>query len=397
MAALRNQQAPGNPDLTTGVTPPPGIHPVVTMPEDIEAALAALVEATRENCGAPFTDEAVALLARLKEEDKARFMLLRQELKQANNGVLLGELGKDIRKAGRKGKFNPGNAGFTAPVLSHLPPEVSAVVAGFSGCLVSYDENDRESLVPQSIAALRIGAALKGLYAYDEEGVCWRFFDGSSWQECSPVSFDRAVTALLLAGAGELGFSHAYETGVVQLIMKSGGNLLPEAIPGRIPFRNGLLDLSTRALVPATPENAATWHLPYQHRAGAKCPNFLAWLRQAVDGDEATVQLLRGWINALLVGRADLQYFLHLLGAAGTGKSTFGRLVFALIGKDNRTTTTLRELETNRFETAGLFGKRLVAVEDADKYGGAVNTLKAMTGRDPLRLDSPLKKSPDKA
>lgn len=385
--ALQNQQAFNSQGFTTGGGQPPGTHPVVALPEDIEAALVALVEATREDCGAPFTNEAVTLLAQLKEQDKARFMLLRQELKQANNGVLLGELGKDIRKANRKGVPKQANTGFTQPTLGHLPPEVAAAVAGFSGCLVAYDENDKESLVPQSVAALRIGAALKGLYAYDEEGVCWRFFDGSCWQECSPVSFDRAVTALLLSGAGELGFSHAYETGVVQLIMKSGGNLLPQVEPGRIPFQNGLLDLSTRTLTPATPESSDTWNLPYQYRAGVRCPNFLAWLRQAVDGDEATVQLLRGWINALLVGRSDLQYFLHLLGAAGTGKSTFGRLVFALIGKDNRTTTTLRELETNRFETAGLFGKRLVAVEDADKYGGAVNTLKAMTGRDPLRLE----------
>ncbi|MGI6638395.1 MAG: phage/plasmid primase, P4 family [Desulfobulbus sp.] len=385
--ALQNQQATSNPDLTTGVNQPSGTHPVGTPPEDIEAALADLVEATREDCGAPFMNDAVSLLAQLKKEDKARFMLLRQELKRANNGVLLGELGKDIRKASRRDKPRAGNTGFTQPALGHLPPEVRAIVAGFSGCLVAYDENDKASLVPQSIAATRIGAALKGLYSYDEEGVCWRFFDGSSWQECSPVSFDRAVTALLLAGAGELGFPHTYEVGVGHLIMKSGGNLLPEALLGRIPFQNGLLDLSTRELAPATPESADTWHLPYQYQTGTGCPNFLAWLQQAVDGDEATVQLLRGWINALLVGRADLQYFLHLLGAAGTGKSTFGRLVFALIGKDNRTTTTLRELETNRFETAGLFGKRLVAVEDADKYGGAVNTLKAMTGRDPLRLE----------
>ncbi len=44
-------------------------------------------------------------------------------------------------------------------------------------------------------------------------------------------------------------------------------------------------------------------------------------------------------------------------------------------------TTKLKELESNRFETAGIYGRRLVAIEEADKYGGAaVSVLKAMTG-----------------
>lgn len=46
----------------------------------------------------------------------------------------------------------------------------------------------------------------------------------------------------------------------------------------------------------------------------------------------------------------------------------------------------MKQLEQNRFETAGIHGKRLVCIE-ADKYGGSVSVLKAMTGQDPLRLE----------
>ncbi len=63
------------------------------------------------------------------------------------------------------------------------------------------------------------------------------------------------------------------------------------------------------------------------------------------------------------------------------------RLAFVLVGKDNAITTKLKELESNRFETAGIYGRRLVAIEEADKYGGAVSVLKAMTGQDSLRLE----------
>jgi putative DNA primase/helicase len=92
---------------------------------------------------------------------------------------------------------------------------------------------------------------------------------------------------------------------------------------------------------------------------------------------------IRQRLNAL----PDLQVSLHLIGPAGTGKSTLGWLAFVLVGKDNAITTKLKELESNRFETAGIYGRRLVAIEEADKYGGAVSVLKAMTGQDPLRLE----------
>ena len=73
----------------------------------------------------------------------------------------------------------------------------------------------------------------------------------------------------------------------------------------------------------------------------ALCPNFLKWSEVSVEGDSETIQLLRAWINAVLVGRPELQRFLHLIGPAGTGKSTFLRLIFQLVGKENFTTTSL--------------------------------------------------------
>ena len=96
---------------------------------------------------------------------------------------------------------------------------------------------------------------------------------------------------------------------------------------------------------------------------------------------------MRAWLAALLTGRADLQRFLHLQGAPRTGKGVFIRLANALVGEHNAQITDLRSLEQNRFETAALYGKRLVAITDSSKYGGSVDVLKAITGQDPLRLE----------
>ena len=60
------------------------------------------------------------------------------------------------------------------------------------------------------------------------------------------------------------------------------------------------------------------------------------------------------------------------------------RLATALVGRHNAVSTTLKEMENNRFETARYYGARLVQITDSDKYGGSLDTLKALTGQDPV-------------
>ncbi len=87
-----------------------------------------------------------------------------------------------------------------------------------------------------------------------------------------------------------------------------------------------------------------------------------------------------------LVG-GEVQKFLELIGAGGTGKSTLIRLLVAFIGEKNHASTDLKNLETNRFEAAALYGKKLALISDSSRYGGEVSVLKALTGGDPVRLE----------
>jgi putative DNA primase/helicase len=59
----------------------------------------------------------------------------------------------------------------------------------------------------------------------------------------------------------------------------------------------------------------------------------------------------------------------------------------ALVGCDNVFVTELKYLETNRFETAHIAGKRLVLITDSERYGGPVSVLKALTGQDAIRWE----------
>ena len=353
--------------------------------------LAGLVERLKDDCGAVHDPEVVAALARLKRQNKAEFMRTRAALKDANQTIIIGELDKDInahlRQTRRERPSSP--AGHTTPSIagSTLPATIQDAVGRFRGELIRENDRGDEDLCPQSEAATLLADQLRGHYAYQVASASWFRFDGSHWQEIKQLEVDEAITALTYAGAAHLGFSNTYQNGVGALLLKSGNLALGPRPGGLIPFTNGLLDMKTKTLVPTTPENAQTWCLPFDYIPGAQCPVFLGWLRNAVDGDEGTVRLLRAFFNALLTGRPDLQRFIHFTGPASTGKSTVGRLAGAIMGPDNCTTTSLKQLETNRFETANIFGKRLVTLVEADKYGGSVNVLKAMTGQDPLRLE----------
>ena len=138
---------------------------------------------------------------------------------------------------------------------------------------------------------LIFAATLAGIFAFSQEGLRWYKFE-LYWQICPATEFDPAVTAILYAGTLELGFSNSYHSGVVSLLQKSGKNLLPEPQQGMIPFQNGLLDLASRELVAASPDNASTWILPFDYDRDAQCLNFLAWLNVTVEGDEDTISLL---------------------------------------------------------------------------------------------------------
>jgi putative DNA primase/helicase len=257
----------------------------------------------------------------------------------------------------------------------------------FQEVLIAENSSGKPVRVQEGRAAELIAESLQGQFAFSDSGLCWHFFDGSRWRKCGAIEFDRALTARLRAGCGKHSFSSNYMSGIKKILPTFDLNLLPEPLPGSIPFKNGLLLHKTHEMLPVTPENAHTWVLPYDYTAEAVCPKFLEWLETALDGDDDSVRLIQAWFNALLTGRPDLQIFLHLQGPAGTGKSTLGRLAAVLVGENNTFSTKLKELENNRFETAGIYGKRLVVVAEADRYSGEVNTLKAVTGQDYLRLE----------
>jgi putative DNA primase/helicase len=150
-------------------------------------------------------------------------------------------------------------------------------------------------------------------------------------------------------------------------------------------FKNGVLDIETRQLLPFNKELYLTQQMPYDYNASATCSEIIEWLRHTQHDSWERTQVLRAWLRAVLLGCYEIQRFVEIVGPGKSGKSTYANLAVALVGKQNTYSTDFENLEKNRFEAVGYMGKKLLLFQDADRWGGSVSKLKAITGSDWIR------------
>lgn len=153
-----------------------------------------------------------------------------------------------------------------------------------------------------------------------------------------------------------------------------------------IPFRNGVLNAQSGDFSSHAPGYRFTWALPREHNSLATDWGAIEdWMDEATGGSAKIKNILLCWLNACLKGRSDLQRFLHLTGAGGTGKGTFIRLAISLVGGKNNHASSLSDWCGNRFEPVNAYKKRLLTFADEDKYTGGLGNFKKVTGGDAIR------------
>jgi hypothetical protein len=251
----------------------------------------------------------------------------------------------------------------------------------------------------ESHLAAHLAAQYQDVLAYDGATQCWLAYGAQTlgiWSPLDTTAPDDSALARIQRDLELLrheGFSWNFCRGVERLLRLKLLTRFPPCPPTCLPVLNGLLDLTTLRVEPYTPAHHLTWCVPFPWDATATCPQTLTWLKDATQGDTGMIAVLRAYLKAILLGRTDLQRFVELIGPGGSGKGTYVRLATALVGVRNTYATELKRLESSRFETANLRGKRLICITDAERFAGEVNVLKALTGDDVLPFEEKFKQA----
>ncbi|MBD1895544.1 DUF3854 domain-containing protein [Coleofasciculus sp. FACHB-129] len=262
-------------------------------------------------------------------------------------------------------------------------------------------DNQRQrtgKIPPADMVAHEIAQEYREQLAFNDEIGYWMRYeaDHPGMWSIETNEYMESIVAKILDSKGIRGYgAYSYVTNVVKslrvlLIKRKWVEPSPKQL---LPFRNGVLEISTCKLLPHSPGYHFTWQLPRDHDPnGTNWSRIEAFLDHLSNGNTAIKETLLCFCNAVLKGRKDLHKFLHLIGLGGTGKGTFGRLLTDLIGSDNIYSTTLEDWCGNRFEAANAYKKRLVVFWDEDKQTGKLGKFLSLTGDDWIRAEEKGKK-----
>ncbi len=154
---------------------------------------------------------------------------------------------------------------------------------------------------------------------------------------------------------------------------------------------NGLLDISSRRLLPHNPSYFNQAAVPFDYDANAPEPErWLVFLHQLWGDDEESIAALQEWFGYVISGRTDMHKIHLLTGPTRSGKGTIARILTALIGEENVAGPTLSSL-TEHFGLQVLVGKSLAVISDA-RLGGrghnvVVERLLSISGEDVIYVD----------
>ena len=174
--------------------------------------------------------------------------------------------------------------------------------------------------------------------------------------------------------------------GIYKLLYYGDGSHLgvPEFDTHLVVLKNGTYDLNKQIFREWSPNDFVKSKVDYIYDPHATCPNILHFLKFFCSNHEDRLHFLRCWLWALQRSYTEAQIFLYIMGPGGTGKSVFANLTTAFIGKESAITTSLKVLNSDRFEITNLVGKKLISIVDSTFYKGDVSVLKMLTGGDSL-------------
>lgn len=153
-----------------------------------------------------------------------------------------------------------------------------------------------------------------------------------------------------------------------------------------LPVANGVLNIETLELRPATREDGFTFRLPIRWNPEATCPAIAAFMAEVLKED--ALYLAGEVLGMCILPTGRFRRAVMLLGGGGNGKSVFLQVVESLLGSNNVANIPLHTLAENRFAVAGLFGKLANISADLDARPlDRSDVFKTLTGNDPVSAE----------
>jgi len=170
------------------------------------------------------------------------------------------------------------------------------------------------------------------------------------------------------------------------------GEELPEASPWLIPFQNGVYDLKLRSFRDLKKEDYFTWKLHWGHNPDARAETLEALIDSFLPEPNSLYELM-----AYCLWRGyPYQKIFFLFGRGSNGKTLFASILESLLGLENVSHVSLKELQTSRFVGSQLY-RKLANICGELEYEELKNTrlLKQLCGEDTIEADrkflSPIK------
>lgn len=213
-----------------------------------------------------------------------------------------------------------------------------------------------------------------------EDGVFWVYEEGV-WRPG-----DRDVQGRIVRALGEQYRPH-HAVAIRDVLKVVLDEQWVHPVPSLINFSDGLL----RWNAPDEPhhfehhpESGSTVQLPVKWRWDAECPEFDAFLEQAVpEDDRARVWEVLGY---MMMSGNPLQRMVLLTGGGGNGKGVLLAVIQALLGHRNVANVPLGDFADDTYASADVFGKLANICGDLDTgFIEKTGKIKQMAGEDHLR------------
>ncbi|MEG4577871.1 DUF3854 domain-containing protein [Microcoleus sp. N3A4] len=244
--------------------------------------------------------------------------------------------------------------------------------------------------------AAEIAEQYKSSWKFDNEQKTWRIWNGKCWQKTEIGAF----TSLLKTTLDARNIDYAgmeYIENVRKLLECDLRQVRWQTWDKTryISFNNCVFDGLKAKTLRHSPGMGFTSSLSYDYKSlegdlgdglealRVNCPNVYKFFHTAMKGDKRKMYKLLAIINALLKHRFfDLQMFVHLVGAPGSGKGKFARFCQKLVGKDNSIACQLDKLGDGSTK-ASVIDKQLVVFPDERKPVG-IDSILSLTGGDEI-------------